>query len=90
MKLNELELIQLFRQPGGAEFVRFCNEVIRATCWAHGVPQSEVSTTLRTDIPDGGVDTRIGRGKLSEGPSALLKRSRSRGAYNWGYSLKKQ
>jgi hypothetical protein len=66
MKLNELELIQLFRQPGGAEFVRFCNEVIRATCWAHGVPQSEVSTTLRTDIPDGGVDTRIGRGILSD------------------------
>src|SRR5258708_4443656 len=62
MKLNELELIQLFRQPGGAEFVRFCNDVIRATCWARGVPQSEVSTTLRTDIADGGVDTRIGRG----------------------------
>jgi len=62
MKLDELQLIQLFRQPGGAEFVRFCNEAIRATCWAHGVPQSEVSTTLRTDIPDGGVDTRIARG----------------------------
>src|SRR5450631_2775086 len=62
MKLNELELIQLLRQPGGAEFVRFCNEVIRTTCLAHGVPQSEVSTTLRTDIADGGVDTRVGRG----------------------------
>ena len=63
MKLDELELIQLFRQPGGkGEFVRFCNEVIRTTCWAHGVPQSEVSTTLRTEIGDGGVDTRVGRG----------------------------
>jgi len=62
MKLDELELVQLFRQPGGKEFVRFCNEVIRTTCWAHGVPQSEVSTTLRTDIADGGVDTRVGRG----------------------------
>ncbi|MFZ0771579.1 MAG: hypothetical protein WCA49_14945 [Candidatus Sulfotelmatobacter sp.] len=62
MKLDELELIQLFRQPGGKEFVRFCNEAIRVTCWTHGVPQSEVSTTLRTDIADGGVDTRVGRG----------------------------
>lgn len=61
MKLDELELIRLFRQPGGKEFVRFCNEVIRTTCWAHGVPQSEVSTTLRTEIGDGGVDTRVGR-----------------------------
>jgi len=66
MKLNELELIQLFRQPGGMEFVRFCNEVIRATCWARGVAQSEVSTTLRTDIRDGGVDSRIGRGIAGE------------------------
>jgi hypothetical protein len=62
MRLDELQLIQLFRQPGGMEFVRFCNEVIRDTCWARGVPQSEVSTTLRNDFKDGGVDTRVGRG----------------------------
>jgi hypothetical protein len=59
LRLDELELIQLFRQPGGKEFVVFCNRVIRATCWAHGIPQSEVSTTTRTDAKDGGVDTRV-------------------------------
>jgi hypothetical protein len=62
LRLKELELIQLLRQPGGADFVLFCNEVIRATCWAHGVPQAEVSTTTRSDARDGGVDTRVGRG----------------------------
>jgi hypothetical protein len=60
LRLRELEIIQLFRQPGGAEFALFCTDVIRATCWAHGIPQSEVSTTSRTDAKDGGVDTRIG------------------------------
>lgn len=62
LRLKELELIQLLRQPGGADFVLFCNDVIRATCLAHGVPQSEVSTTSRSDARDGGVDTRVGRG----------------------------
>jgi hypothetical protein len=62
LRLKALELIQAFRQPGGTEFVLFCNEVIRATCWAGGIPQSEVSSSSRTDAKDGGVDTRVGKG----------------------------
>jgi hypothetical protein len=59
LKLQENELIQIFRQPGGTEFADFCAEIIRATCWAGGVPQSEIYFTARTDIKDGGVDARV-------------------------------
>lgn len=62
LRLRALKLIQAFRQPGGAEFVLFCNEVIRAVCLAGGIPQAEISTCSRTDAKDGGVDTRIGKG----------------------------
>jgi hypothetical protein len=59
LKLKALELIQLFRQPGGAEFVLFCNEMLRDVCFKYAIPQSDVSTCSRTDAKDGGVDTRI-------------------------------
>lgn len=62
LRLRALELIQAFRHPGGAEFVLFCNDVIRAVCFAGGIPQSQVSTCSRTDAKDGGVDTRLGAG----------------------------
>jgi hypothetical protein len=45
-RLQELEIIQLFRQPGGAAFAEFYDELIRATAWAHGVPQSEISIRM--------------------------------------------
>ena len=59
LRLEAFELIQLFRKPGGDEFVLFCNKVIRASCWAYGVPQSQVWTSSRTDARDKGVDTRL-------------------------------
>ncbi|MGD1212150.1 MAG: hypothetical protein ABR973_12425 [Candidatus Acidiferrales bacterium] len=60
LRLEALEVIQRFRKPGGADFALFCNKIIGASCWASGVPQSEVWTTSRTDAKDKGVDTRIG------------------------------
>jgi hypothetical protein len=59
LRLEALEVIQRFRKPGGDEFVFFCNKIIRASCLAHGVPQSEIETCSRTEIPDKGVDTRV-------------------------------
>jgi hypothetical protein len=59
LRLDALEVIQLFRKPGGADFVLFCNRVIRASCWAGGEPQSNVWTSSRTDAKDRGVDTRL-------------------------------
>lgn len=57
--LDALEVIQLFRKPGGDEFTGFCNKLIRASCAAGGVPQSAVTACSRTDAKDGGVDTRV-------------------------------
>ena len=59
LRLEALEVIQRFRKPGGDDFTLFCNRIIRASCWAAGVPQSEVWTCSRTDAKDGGVDTRL-------------------------------
>ena len=60
LRLQENELIQLFRQPGGSDFAEFCDLIIRAHCFVHAVPQSEISFTSRSDIKDGGVDERVG------------------------------
>jgi hypothetical protein len=61
LRLEALEVIQRFRKPGGDDFALFCNKILRASCWTGGVPQSEVSTTSRTDAKDKGVDTRVGK-----------------------------
>ncbi len=74
-RLQELEIIQLFRQPGGAAFAEFCDELIRATAWAHGVPQSEISTTSRTDARDGGVDERVACALLEEKTGYFVTKS---------------
>jgi hypothetical protein len=60
LRLEALEIIQRFRKPGGDDFTLFCNKIIRASCWAAGVPQSQLWTCSRTDSKDGGVDTRLG------------------------------
>lgn len=62
IRLNPNELVQLFRRPGGEDFTSFVNELIESICGEEGILQSEISTCLRTDAPDGGVDTRVGRG----------------------------
>lgn len=59
LQVNENELVQRFRQPGGAGWVGFVNELLWAACWQMGIPESEVRTCLRTEIPDGGVDSRV-------------------------------
>lgn len=61
LRLEALEVIQRFRKPGGDDFALFCNKVLRASCWAGCVPQSELWTTSRTDAKDKGVDTRVGK-----------------------------
>jgi hypothetical protein len=59
LEINATELMNRFRQPGGADWTGFVNGVLWAACWQAGIPESEVHTCLRTDIPDGGVDTRV-------------------------------
>jgi hypothetical protein len=38
------------------------DRLLAAACWQVGIPGSELRTNLRTDIPDGGVDTRVSAG----------------------------
>jgi len=47
------------RSPGGDRFTQFVNALIYAQAFFCGVPDSEIRTNLRTNIPDGGVDTEV-------------------------------
>ena len=44
---------------GGEPFARFVNAVIRAQCFALGVSDDQISTTVRTNYADGGVDAAV-------------------------------
>jgi hypothetical protein len=65
LEINANELMNRFRQPGGSDWVGLVNNVLWAACWQVGIPESEVRTCLRTEIPDGGVDTRVSQGSSS-------------------------
>jgi hypothetical protein len=51
--------IFLLRTPGGDRFTEFVDELIRAEARIEGVPLSEISTNLRTNLGDKGVDTEV-------------------------------
>jgi len=44
---------------GGEPFARFLNSLIRAHAYVLRIPDTQISTTVRTNIADGGVDTAI-------------------------------
>lgn len=58
-QINPIELANRFQRPGGPDWVAFMDRLLAAACWQVGIPGSELRTNLRTDIPDGGVDTRV-------------------------------
>jgi hypothetical protein len=68
--------IPLLRGGGGQPFTRFVNALLQAQCFAYGIPQAAIATTLRVNVGDGGVDTRIDQGAAGDrtgylgGPSA--------------------
>jgi len=66
LTVNENELVSRFRQPGGAAWVGFVNDLLWAACWQMRIPESAVRATLRTEIPDGGVDTQVMIGSSSD------------------------
>ncbi|GIK40539.1 MAG: hypothetical protein BroJett011_43720 [Chloroflexota bacterium] len=47
------------RSPGGDRFTEFVDALIRAQGFVCSIPYAEIHTNLRTNIPDGGVDTRV-------------------------------
>ena len=47
------------RGGGGQPFTRFVNALLGIQCFVYGIPDSAMATTLRVNVGDGGVDTRI-------------------------------
>ena len=47
------------RTPGGDRFAEFVDALIRTEAYTRGLPLSEISTNLRTNLSDGGVDTEV-------------------------------
>jgi hypothetical protein len=56
--INSFDVLHL-RTPGGDRFTEFVDAQIRAQAFLGGLPDAEVRTNLRTNIPDGGVDTEV-------------------------------
>ena len=56
--INSFDIFTL-RTPGGDRFTEFVDALIRSEAYIQGLQLSEISTNLRTNIPDGGVDTEV-------------------------------
>jgi len=59
--INARDIISL-RTPGGDRFTEFVDALIRAEAFAEGISQTLISTNLRTNIGDEGVDTEVKQG----------------------------
>lgn len=57
--ISPLTDVPLLRGGGGQPFTQFVNALLHAQCFAYGVPQAAIDTTLRVNVGDGGVDTSI-------------------------------
>ena len=51
--------IYSLRTPAGDRFTNFVDALIRAEAYIQGVKLSEISTNPRTNLADGGVDTKV-------------------------------
>jgi hypothetical protein len=57
-RLNPADLLQL-KGGGGERFAHFIDRLIRGEAARAGLSQSEIATQLRTNIKDGGIDSRV-------------------------------
>jgi hypothetical protein len=88
-EINEYEVISIGRTPGGNRFTEFVDSLIFAEAYVNGLRPSEIRTNLRTNLPDGGVDTEVlqpisndSTGWLSDAPTIWQYKAK-------GYSAKK-
>ncbi|MGK7875255.1 MAG: hypothetical protein AB4426_18750 [Xenococcaceae cyanobacterium] len=56
--INSRDIFPL-RSPGGDRFTEFVDALIKAEASIEGVPLSAISTNLRTNLADAGVDTEV-------------------------------
>jgi hypothetical protein len=59
------------RGGGGQPFTGFVDALLRTQCFVYGVPDSAIATTLRVNVEDGGVDTRIDEGAPDDSTGRL-------------------
>ena len=78
-EVDEYEVISLGRTPGGNRFTEFVDSIIFAESYLSGLDSSSIRTNLRTNLPDGGVDTEVCQ--------PLLKDSTDFGAFSITYNL---
>ena len=63
-EITSLEIINYGRSTtGGDRFTLFVDELIKTHCSTLNIPRTDILTTLRVNISDGGVDTQINSGK---------------------------
>src|SRR5438034_4065297 len=60
------------RGPGGQAFTSFVDGLIRTHAAVVGIPDSDIETNFRTNLPDQGVDTRIRSGHPADLTGRLL------------------
>jgi hypothetical protein len=75
LRIDPVELANRFQRPGGVDWGAFMDALLWAACWQVGIPESAVRTNLRTDMTDGGVDTRVSQGSDRDVTSYLKCRS---------------
>ncbi|MUG97628.1 hypothetical protein F7734_37045 [Scytonema sp. UIC 10036] len=56
--INSYDIFSL-KTPGSDRFSEFVDSLIRAQAYAESMPISEVSTNLRTNLGDRGVDSEV-------------------------------
>src|ERR1035438_7620232 len=56
----------LLRGSGGQPFTEFVNSVLSVEAFLLGIPASQVAMTLRVNVGDGGVDSRVHHGASSD------------------------
>ncbi|WP_330205520.1 hypothetical protein [Cyanobacterium sp. Dongsha4] len=63
--INLWDILSELRTPGGDHFTEFVDALITAEAYIQGLPISEISTNLRTNLGDEGVDTEARQAMLN-------------------------
>jgi hypothetical protein len=67
--------VEHLRGPGGKIFTQFVDSLIEGEMHFHGIPSSALRTNEKTNIPDGGIDTRLVKPIPASGTGYFGKRT---------------
>lgn len=60
LQVEEIQALRL--TPGGVKFTSFVDDLLRSQAYLCAVKQSQISTNVRTNLGDGGVDSKVEEG----------------------------